>query len=55
MYLKIHQENPGHRQIQHVSEVLRKGGIIVYPTDTVYAFGCDILNYKAVEKIARIK
>ena len=55
MYLKIHPKNPGHRQIQRVSEVLQKGGIIVYPTDTVYAFGCDILNHKAVEKIARMK
>jgi len=55
MYLKIHPETPGHRQIQRVCEVLQKGGIIVYPTDTVYAFGCDILSYKAVEKIARMK
>jgi len=55
MYLKIHPENPGQRQIRRVSEVLHKGGIIVYPTDTVYAFGCDILHHKAVEKIARLK
>ena len=55
MYLKIHPDNPGNRQIQSVCEVLQKGGIIVYPTDTVYAFGCDILNHRAVDKIAMLK
>ena len=55
MYLKIHPDNPGHRQIQHACELLRKGGVIAYPTDTVYAFGCDIHSYRAVDKIARMK
>ncbi len=53
--LKIHPANPSKRQILRVCEVLRKGGVIVYPTDTVYAFGCDICHHKAVERIARLK
>ena len=55
MLLKIHPENPSHRQILRAAEVLQRGGIVVYPTDTVYAFGCDIYQHKAVEKIARLK
>jgi tRNA threonylcarbamoyl adenosine modification protein (Sua5/YciO/YrdC/YwlC family) len=55
MLLKIHPENPSHRQILQACEVIRKGGIIVYPTDSVYALGCDIFNHKAVERIARLK
>ena len=55
MYLKIHPENPSHRQILSVCDALRKDGVIVYPTDTVYAFGCDILSFKAVNRIARLK
>ncbi|MBL7113396.1 MAG: threonylcarbamoyl-AMP synthase [Bacteroidales bacterium] len=55
MLLKIHPENPSHRQILRAVEVLQRGGIIVYPTDTVYAFGCDIYQHRAVEKIAKLK
>jgi len=55
MIIKIHPENPSNRQILKVCEVLKKGGVIVYPTDTVYAFGCDIYQNKAVERIARLK
>ena len=55
MYLKIHPENPSHRQILKACEVLRKGGVLVYPTDTVYALGCDIYQNKAADRIARIK
>lgn len=55
MYLKIHPENPGQRQIRQACEILQKGGVIVYPTDTVYAFGCDILSYRALDKIARLR
>jgi len=55
MLLKIHPENPSLRQILKVCEVLRKGGIIVYPTDSVYALGCDIYNHRAVEQIAKLK
>jgi len=55
MILKIHPENPSLRQILKVVEVLKKGGVIIYPSDTVYALGCDISQPKAVERLARIK
>jgi tRNA threonylcarbamoyl adenosine modification protein (Sua5/YciO/YrdC/YwlC family) len=55
MLLKIHPENPSNRQILRTCETLQKGGIIVYPTDSVYALGCDINNYRAVSRIARLK
>ncbi|HUH47447.1 MAG TPA: L-threonylcarbamoyladenylate synthase [Arenibacter sp.] len=54
-FIKIYPENPNPREINRVVEVLRKGGLIIYPTDTVYGLGCDITNTKALEKIARIK
>ena len=53
--MKIHPENPSHRQILRATEVMQRGGVIVYPTDTVYAFGCDIYQHRAVEKIAKLK
>lgn len=55
MLLHIHSENPQPRLIKQVVESLQKGGIIIYPTDTVYGLGCDILQQKAVERICRIK
>ena len=55
MLLKIHPDNPGQRQIMQVVDCLNKGGIIIYPTDTVYGLGCDIFNKKAVERIALYK
>ena len=55
MLIKIYPENPNPRDVRQVAEVLREGGIIVYPTDTVYGIGCDITNARAVEKIARYK
>lgn len=55
MLLKIYNENPNSRDILKVVDVLRNGGIIIYPTDTVYGVGCDITNQKAVEKIAQFK
>ena len=55
MLLRIHPDNPDPRRIHGVVETLRQGGIIIYPTDTVYALGCDIFQQKAIEKIARIK
>lgn len=55
MLLKIHPENPSPRQISRLSEILKKGGVIIYPTDTVYGLGCDILNLKAAERVAKIK
>jgi len=55
MLIKIYPENPNQRHIQQVVECLKKGGIIIYPTDTVYGIGCDIFQHKAVERIAQIK
>lgn len=55
MILNIHPQDPQPRLIKQVVETLQKGGIIIYPTDTVYGLGCDILQQKAVERICRIK
>lgn len=55
MLLHIHPQDPQPRLIKQVVESLRQGGIIIYPTDTVYGLGCDILQQKAVERICRIK
>lgn len=54
-FIKIYPENPDPRKIQQVVNVLRDGGIIIYPTDTVYGMGCDIFNQKAIERICLIK
>jgi len=54
-FLKIYEENPNPKEIKKVVAVLKKGGLIIYPTDTVYGLGCDITNTKALERIARIK
>ncbi|WP_435622512.1 L-threonylcarbamoyladenylate synthase [Flagellimonas sp.] len=53
--IKIYEENPNPREVAKVADVLRKGGLIIYPTDTVYGLGCDITNTRALEKLARIK
>jgi len=55
MLLKIHPDNPSPNKIKIVVECLKKGGIIIYPTDTVYGLGCDIYNQKAVRRICKIK
>ncbi len=55
MLLQIHPDNPDERKIRQVTEVLAKGGIIIYPTDTVYGIGCDIFNQAAVERICRLR
>lgn len=55
MLLRIHPDNPQPRQIQAVVECLRKGGVIIYPTDTVYGIGCDINSRKAIEKVCQIR
>ena len=54
-FIKIYEENPNSKEIDKVVSVLRQGGLIIYPTDTIYGLGCDITNNKALEKIARIK
>jgi tRNA threonylcarbamoyl adenosine modification protein (Sua5/YciO/YrdC/YwlC family) len=55
MLIRIYPENPGTRQIRLVVDTLEKGGIIIYPTDTVYAMGCDIKAGRSIERIARLK
>jgi tRNA threonylcarbamoyl adenosine modification protein (Sua5/YciO/YrdC/YwlC family) len=55
MLIKIFNDNPNHRKIRQVVDLLEAGGIIIYPTDSVYAMGCDIKSTKTIEKIARFK
>jgi tRNA threonylcarbamoyl adenosine modification protein (Sua5/YciO/YrdC/YwlC family) len=55
MLLEIHPDNPDRRKIDQVVKCLRDGGVVIYPTDTVYSIGCDLMNKKAIEKVARIK
>ena len=53
--LKLYNDNPNAKEIAKIVKVLQNGGLIIYPTDTVYGLGCDITNTKALEKIAKIK
>ena len=53
--IKIYEDNPNPKAIRDVVEVLKKGGLVIIPSDTVYGLGCDITNNKALEKVARIK
>lgn len=55
MLVRLFDENPNPREVRKIVDILRDGGVIVYPTDTVYGLGCDITNQKAVEKVARYK
>jgi tRNA threonylcarbamoyl adenosine modification protein (Sua5/YciO/YrdC/YwlC family) len=55
MLLQVHPQDPQPRQINKAVECLQRGGIIIYPTDTIYGLGCDILQHRAIEKICRIK
>ena len=55
MLIKIHHDNPEPRKIQQVADIVKNGGVIIYPTDTLYGLGCDIFNKKAVERICRIR
>ena len=55
MLLKIYPENPNPRDIRRIAEIVRNGGVIIFPTDTIYGLGCDIFNAKAVEKVCKIK
>ncbi|APY00062.1 L-threonylcarbamoyladenylate synthase [Lacinutrix venerupis] len=54
-FIKIYEENPNPKEVKKVIDVLKRGGLVIFPTDTVYALGCDINNNKALERIARIK
>ncbi|WP_298647907.1 L-threonylcarbamoyladenylate synthase [uncultured Proteiniphilum sp.] len=55
MLVKLYNENPSPREIEKVVSVLRDGGIVIYPTDTLYGMGCDALNVRAVERICDLK
>lgn len=55
MLLQIHPTNPQSRHIKMIVDCLKNGGVIIYPTDTIYGLGCDIYQHKAVERIARVK
>lgn len=55
MLLHIHPDNPNPRHVKTVAECLLDGGVIIYPTDTIYGLGCDIFQHKAIERICRIK
>jgi tRNA threonylcarbamoyl adenosine modification protein (Sua5/YciO/YrdC/YwlC family) len=54
-FIKIYEDKPNEAAIKKVVEVLKNGGLVIYPTDTVYGLGCDITNTKALERIAKIK
>lgn len=53
--IRIYEENPNQRELDKVAKILKNGGLVIYPTDTVYGLGCDISNNKALERIATIK
>lgn len=55
MLIQIHPDNPQPRLVKQVAECLQDGGVIIYPTDTIYGLGCDIRQHKAIEKICQIK
>lgn len=55
MLIKIYEDNPNPKAIEQAVDILKKGGIIIYPTDTVYGIGCDITNQKAIERVCRIR
>jgi len=55
MLIRLYNENPNLKDVLKVVEILRDGGVIIYPTDTIYGIGCDITKPKAVERVARIK
>ncbi len=54
-FIRLYEENPDPKKVKQAVDILRNGGIVIYPTDTVYGMGCDITNQRAVEKICKIK
>lgn len=54
-FIKLYEENPNQKQLEKIGKLLRGGGLIIYPTDTVYGLGCDIFNSKALQRLARLK
>ncbi len=55
MFIRLFEDNPNAKDVLKVVGILEKGGVIIYPTDTVYAIGCDIYNVKAVQRVAQLK
>lgn len=55
VFVKLYEENPNPKEVNEIVRILQKGGLIIYPSDTVYALGCDITNTKALERVAKIK
>ncbi|MDL2262535.1 threonylcarbamoyl-AMP synthase [Bacteroidales bacterium OttesenSCG-928-I21] len=55
MYVRIHPDNPAERLVKQVVDILKDGGVIIYPTDTVYGIGCDITKPRAIERVAQLK
>lgn len=55
MRIRLYEENINEKHLQQAVEIIKSGGVIIYPTDTVYAFGCDIYNHKAIERINKLK
>ncbi|WP_257658927.1 L-threonylcarbamoyladenylate synthase [Parapedobacter lycopersici] len=55
MLLKLYEENPNMKAIQQIVDVLKRGGLIIYPTDTVYGLGCDIRNHRAIERVCELR
>ncbi|MCY4778199.1 L-threonylcarbamoyladenylate synthase [Sphingobacterium sp. UT-1RO-CII-1] len=55
MLIKIYEDNPNPKAIEQAVDILKKGGVIIYPTDTVYGIGCDITNQKAIERVCKIR
>jgi len=54
-FIKIYEENPNPKDVKRVVAIIRKGGLVIYPSDTVYALGCDIKNTRALERVAQLK
>ena len=54
-FIKIYNENPNPKDIKKVVDIIRDGGLVIYPSDTVYALGCDITNNRALERVAQLK
>lgn len=53
-FIKIHPQNPEGRKISHVVDTIKRGGIVIYPTDTIYGIGCDLMNRKSIERLCQI-
>lgn len=55
MFIKIYEENPNPKSIEQVVDIIKRGGVVIYPTDTIYGIGCDITNPKAIDRVCRIR